>query len=111
MVRATKKPHNLRRPLKWFLAVFCGAWVLLSVLLIASRSGGPHETTDLEARVAGRVAVERVLKAPSTADFHSLRATKQGDVWTVAGSVDAQNSFGATIRSDFVCSGQIAHES
>lgn len=52
--------------------------------------------------------VTQRLKAPSTADFASMRDLKiSGDgngPWSVEGYVDAQNSFGAKIRSRYTCS-------
>jgi hypothetical protein len=44
------------------------------------------------------------LKAPSTAELVSIAASPtEGDTWTVTGSVDAENSFGAMLRNDFEC--------
>lgn len=51
-----------------------------------------------------KTEVENRLKAPSTAEFckgYEADVTRNGSTWTVSGWVDAQNSFGATIRSDF----------
>lgn len=45
--------------------------------------------------------VEDLLKAPATAEFDSS-AVGSG-TWTVTGTVDAENGFGAMIRSDFQC--------
>jgi len=45
--------------------------------------------------------VEKLLKAPSTAQFDSS-ATGSG-TWTVTGTVDAENSFGASVRSSYGC--------
>ena len=44
------------------------------------------------------------LKSPSTAEFcksSQMTVTHSGNTWTVKGWVDAQNSFGATLRNDF----------
>lgn len=52
--------------------------------------------------------VEQGLKAPSTADFPSQflssdwKVNRKDDVVTVSAYVDAQNSFGAMIRSNFI---------
>lgn len=51
------------------------------------------------------------LKAPATADFQSARESAvnrtadsaQGEMFTVETYVDAQNSFGANIRTRFRC--------
>lgn len=48
--------------------------------------------------------VKQNLKAPSTATFSSIRETqikRSGNTWTVSGWVDAQNSFGAMLRSEY----------
>jgi hypothetical protein len=50
--------------------------------------------------------VEERLKAPSSADFSGVFDTTvsgSGNDYTVRGYVDAQNSFGAMIRSDYTC--------
>lgn len=43
------------------------------------------------------------LRAPASADFvdSSTRTTHKGCVWTVSGEVDAQNGFGAKLRSPY----------
>lgn len=61
-------------------------------------------------RTAWRLCQERVsagLKAPSTADFpaydeHAL--SNSGGLWVVKSYVDADNSFGAHIRTRYECS-------
>lgn len=53
---------------------------------------------------AGREAEKAVrasLKAPSTADFGDARIQHNGCRWIVSGDVDAQNSFGAKMRSTY----------
>lgn len=48
--------------------------------------------------------VEDRLKAPSTAKFCSMSQAnikQNGDTWTISGYVDAENSFGASIRNNF----------
>ena len=72
----------------------------------------PKAKGKLDAWVAGKEFARRSLKSPSTADFGSLFGESQSyeesvtvleeNKFRVAGWVDAQNSFGATIRSDFV---------
>jgi hypothetical protein len=61
---------------------------------------------DLEANTFCERQVRERLKSPSSADFPFLDyvATHQGnDKYIVKSYVDAQNSFGATLRSDWVC--------
>lgn len=51
--------------------------------------------------------VKQKLRSPATAKFNS-QARDAGDrVWKVVGTVDSDNSFGATIRSDFACTAEI----
>ena len=53
--------------------------------------------------VAVSVVTDR-LKAPATAEFCRMSQgtiTKSGDTWTITGYVDAENSFGATLRNNF----------
>lgn len=49
--------------------------------------------------------VEKQLKAPSTAEFckeYETEIIRNGNTWSIEGWVDAQNSFGAMLRNDFV---------
>jgi hypothetical protein len=55
-----------------------------------------------------RQFVRERLKAPSTADFQPcyesvVRQGAAANIWTVASWVDAENSFGAKIRTTYVC--------
>lgn len=59
---------------------------------------------DAEAFTVAEAMVKQELKAPSTAKFCTISQasiTHDGDVYTVSGWVDAQNSFGATLRSNW----------
>ena len=47
--------------------------------------------------------IEDRLKAPSTADYVDEQVVQRGKTWTVTGSVDSENSFGAKVRSTFIC--------
>ena len=65
---------------------------------------GSDEFDEFDAKVVAESEVKEILKSPSTAKFSSYsqtRITNDGDVWKVTGWVDAQNGFGATIRSDY----------
>lgn len=60
---------------------------------------------EAEAIAMAKEMVKAELKAPSTASFpwdsSAYTITKSGNQYTVKGYVDAQNSFGAKIRSKF----------
>lgn len=67
-----------------------------------------YEPSAADAERMCREDVARKLKAPGTARFGDVAAapvgdTFGGDEWTVTGWVDAENSFGATIRSEWTC--------
>ncbi len=49
-------------------------------------------------------AVKNRLRAPATAQFPDpLAIPESGNRWRVQGAVDAQNAFGALVRSDYEC--------
>lgn len=67
-------------------------------------SSPTHSYTDsrIDAYTTSKRIIEKVLKAPSTATFQSYDKSMisvSGDTYTVNGYVDAQNSFGAMLRS------------
>jgi hypothetical protein len=59
-----------------------------------------------DARVACRAMVTQGLKAPSTAEFlYGAESVQRADstAFLVRGSVDAENSFGANLRTVYTC--------
>jgi hypothetical protein len=65
-----------------------------------------HIVADYEAHLIAERFIKERLKAPSTADFPwgTYRANHlPNDSWIVSSYVDAQNSFGAKLRSNWVC--------
>ena len=77
---------------------------VIAVFLYKACSGSTtsNYNTETNAKICAEKAVEDRLKAPSTAKFCSysqMTATNLGgDKWRVSGYVDAQNSFGASLR-------------
>ena len=58
----------------------------------------------IEAIARCRVEVQNSLLAPSTASFPSVgRPSLENNTWRHTVTVDAQNAFGAMIRSSFSC--------
>lgn len=126
---ATACPHCGAKPPKrtsragWLFLVF------VIVLVVGIKLGSPEtpptppmtpeqkaeaiakaqmEKQQSEAKWQCRQFVERSLKAPATADFQNYReftawGTDDGP-YGVKGYVDAQNSFGAKLRTEFTCS-------
>lgn len=83
--------------------------VVATVALTASLTacgGGSDTGSQVGAYRSCERAVETTLKAPSTADFSGYsdsQITVNGDVYSVRGYVDAENSFGAAIRTSWDC--------
>lgn len=79
------------------------------VLLIGIIGNQPTQETSpsYNAWYACEQFILRSLKAPKTAEFESYSASNvrqvDDDEWVVSIYVDAQNGFGALIRSDFSC--------
>lgn len=66
----------------------------------------PNQGSESEANSKALSYVLDMLKEPNTAKFEFVQAkprTTDPRIWDVAGYVDAQNSFGAMIRSRYVC--------
>lgn len=93
------------------------AWIggiglaLVAVLIVVSVAVGgtsdrdradDPQTQAMGAKLTCQDWVRDKLKAPSTAVFSGVSTTGSGP-WTVTGNVDAENSFGATIRSAWSC--------
>lgn len=94
-------------------AIGCGVFLVLSLVIggimssCVANAGKVDPATlgdGAHAKVACRGMVQDKLKAPSTANFSGEGASGSGNSWTVTGSVDSQNSFGAQIRSSYTCS-------
>jgi hypothetical protein len=95
-------------------AIAVGAAVLGVLLLVGLMSdndtGGSSSSEDRDlsnmAFVQCKNFVEESLKAPSTADFPFLDFTSTEEAeneYLVSSYVDAENSFGAKVRSDWTC--------
>ncbi|MBE6912864.1 MAG: hypothetical protein E7473_10100 [Ruminococcaceae bacterium] len=83
-----------------FLAILVP--IIVAVCLLAPSE--ERDTKSYDVLVIAEKEVKSKLKSPSTAEFSAYNETKitnDGDVWVVEGWVDAQNSFGATLRSEY----------
>jgi hypothetical protein len=99
------------------IALVVGGFILFMVLYSVVYSFSPFGTTrkqsgdlgkdEIGAKVACEELIKRDLKAPSTASFSGAGETRieylGGGTHTVRGWVDAQNSLGASTRSQYVC--------
>lgn len=69
---------------------------------MAEAMGGVYGQPTEAASACEQFVSER-LKAPSTAEFTAVQTDTAGDAWQVRGGVDARNSLGAQIRTQYVC--------
>lgn len=83
-----------------------GSLIIAAIILAACSVGGVSDTT--AAAFYCEEAIKTRLKAPATAKFSGQFETGIEEVvpdrtWRVRGYVDAQNSFGATLRRGYDC--------
>lgn len=90
----------------WVAVAFA---ILIIVIMSTSKekddSAENGSPSDSAIQIAAEIKVKKFLKAPGSADFSifvSVHPQTTPDVWAVIGSVDAQNSFGATLRSEYI---------
>ena len=80
----------------------CIVVILLSLILSAC---GSSVNSSTNAKICAEKAVSDSLKSPSTAKFckytDMIATDLGGNRWKVSGYVDAQNSFGATVRTNW----------
>jgi len=93
------KSGGCLKPALW---VF-GPIILLAIIFALLSDNGTSGAG--EARVACHNTVKSALKAPTTAKFNSTvsKHNTRANDFLVEGTVDAQNSFGAMVRSRFQC--------
>lgn len=106
-------PEIINKPSK-FVNFGCAGLIVIAIIVIIAAVNSPKTETEYNPNNSVEVIhqcedlVKNSLKSPSSAIFVDTKAQQnQSRHWTVTGSVDAQNSFGAMIRSDFQCSVQV----
>lgn len=105
---SAEKKDDGRAFLKGCLGLFVGLAVLLfGTMFACSVMGGSDEDrgpSEVEVRNQCREWAKDHLRSPSTAEFSGEQVRSAGtDEWTVTGSIDAQNAFGATVRATYTC--------
>ncbi len=92
-------------------------FVLLPGGCVLMLSGKPDPATSnrISALVCAKQKVLEQLKAPSTAEFQRSSSmiveTKDNLTYKIGGYVDAQNGFGAMLRTSFICDVTVHPES
>ena len=82
------------------------AFVLLFAGCVAVASSDPEPydgNNEYQAIAQCEPRIEEMLKAPATAEFDSNASLGGSRIWIVTGTVDAENSFGALVRSRYGC--------
>jgi hypothetical protein len=107
------KPDPTFRFFGWVccgVPVFGGIVIVLILTISSAVGGGSSSSGDsVEAQIACEERVKQELKSPSTAEFDDT-VTGSGP-YTVNGTVDSENSFGASLRSNFQCSVRVDSKS
>lgn len=93
------------------IAVVVGVLIVVGVISNNTSSDTGKAKSSGDPYVAHAMCAEFTrdqLKAPASADFPEyddpgVSVTHNGDTWTVSSFVDAENSFGADIRTSFTC--------
>lgn len=85
------------------IAVLLAVAVVGGLLLIDRAGGFGGDDRSGYVKTACRDWVKDRLKAPASADFSEEAVSRNGESYVVTGAVDAENSFGAPIRSNYRC--------
>ena len=102
-------PQKAKRRAIWTLLVLgliaCSVFWLFTNVKVVDNGSSKMETQKAEVIVFCKEVVKRGLKAPSTAKFPFLPNTIRvdPDTYEVNSYVDAQNGFGAMIRTNYTC--------
>lgn len=103
--KAREEAEHEQRSQKTFTLGCLGVVALIVVLSVLLSLGDDEVDPEVERFDAERVCQDFVserLKSPSSAEFDTT-VTGIGPEYTVTGTVDSQNSFGAMVRKEFSC--------
>jgi len=98
------KEKRKNKILLWVIVANVILWTVLAVLLVYGQKE-PEYTPEFLSYVAAKQFISDRLKAPSTAKFQPYDESivkTNGELYQVTLWVDAENSFGAKIRSKFI---------
>jgi hypothetical protein len=110
--RAPKLPGSTpdntgKKPPNWGCFGCLGIFLLIPILAVIGSAVGaankePYDGNNkYEAIAQCEARIEGLLKSPATAEFETDAVG--GGTWSVTGTVDSENGFGALVRSDFEC--------
>lgn len=103
-------PPKRKQPWLWFLFGGIGLVLVLSAVFAAianpDTSSRPEASPEREAWFECKVAVLDLLKSPGSAEFpwfDSSYVTRSGDGYLIRATLEAENSFGAMVVTDWTC--------
>ena len=101
-------PRRHLHPAVWAAIGATVALLLAGGAYLLTRPSPAHAPSR-EQQVIGACedAIRAQLKSPATAKFTGETAAGADPTWTIYGAVDAQNGFGALIRSSLQCTIQV----
>ncbi|ROO51081.1 hypothetical protein EDC02_5945 [Micromonospora sp. Llam0] len=92
------------------LVVIAGLMALCGGIIFTQIGNSADEPIDpvtadrsFDAEVMCQEPIKDRLKAPATAEFPPAEVKKNGAIYSVTGDVDAENGFGAKIRTGYKC--------
>jgi len=90
---------------RWVIGIVVALAVVIGFAgcMASSLRGNDEGNADIESIAQCEGRIEKLLKAPDTADFDSTTRARGPETWEVTGTVDAENSFGAKVRADYGC--------
>lgn len=121
-IKSAKTERNPNHLPGWVTLLSLGL-VVVWIWWMANHSAGSGEQAGVNskaqlsskdmARYLCKVAIERSLKAPATADISELYidGTAGIGIWTIRGVVDSENSYGARLRNRYHCKISVPDES
>jgi hypothetical protein len=113
MTETVQPPAPAEPSTKWIERGHNFRWTMLAIgaAIVAMLTGASYmgDSSSGADQYGAQVMCERFikdqLKSPDSADFSNEAATMgvNNTLWEVSGDVDAQNTFGASLRSHFTC--------
>lgn len=88
------------------LLIALGGVVVMAAAGCGASEPTPEPEPTANAADAEKKCIEELtpmLKAPATASFIADKTIRNGQVFTLTGTVDSENSFGALIRTRYYC--------
>ncbi|WP_182252855.1 hypothetical protein [Microbacterium esteraromaticum] len=90
---------------RWVIGIVIALAVIIGFAscLASSLRSNDGSNDDIESIAQCEARIEKLLKAPGTADFDSSTSARGSETWEVTGTVDAENSFGGKVRATYGC--------